>query len=59
MPADFRGSSIAAIAGASGVCMYPRLAPTNVSRSFVVDRSAPAPANVGRSQFDAGCSVEE
>src|ERR1035441_4595395 len=41
----------AAMAAASGVLTYPRLAARKVSMSLAVDRRAPAPASVGISQF--------
>ena len=43
-----------ALTDASGDGPMPRFAPTNVSRSVAVDRNAPAPASVGKSQFDTG-----
>src|ERR1044071_4205174 len=46
-----RVASWALIAGASGDFVKPSSAKRNSSRSFALDRSAPAPASVGRSQF--------
>ena len=51
-----RVASIAVNAAASGDGCGPSRRRETVNRSFVVDRSAPAPANVGRSQFDVGVS---
>ena len=56
-PAGRRAVVIAAKAFARGVGRSPIAADKNSSRSLTVDRSAPAPARVGKSQLDAGCSV--
>jgi hypothetical protein len=52
-----RISVIAAIAGASGVSTYPIAADRKVNRSCALERSAPVPASVGKSQFATGCSI--
>ena len=44
-----------AVDNGEGVC--PMAAERNVSTSFALERSAPAPASVGRSQFAVGSSA--
>jgi len=61
-PAGFLGCSIALMAGFKGDSVYSMNAARNVNMSLADDRSAPAPASVGMSQFlvgfnDGSCPV--
>jgi hypothetical protein len=51
LPEGRRVASCALIADASGDFVKPSSAERNSSRSFALERSAPAPASVGKSQF--------
>ena len=52
-----RGAVHSANAGASGLGWLPLAVARNVSRSLTLERSAPAPASVGKSQLVAGCKL--
>src|SRR5258708_33723867 len=57
LPVGRRVAIIAAMDGASGDFSMPMFAARKDSRSFAGDRSAPAPAKVGRAQLDTWRSL--